>query len=695
MGAAAEKYPYTSYRDQWKRFAQAIVDTAPDARFCGPSVHNNSDWVQRFLADFGKSNHVSLVTAHLYPGGAGGKVPTPEIGRDRMLSDDFHKVYRKLHDGSLPSAKANGLPYRLEEVNNYFNGGAADVSDRFVAALWGLDFMHWWASHDAAGVNFHTGDRVAAGSNLRPSKYTAFFSTTNGYAVRPLGYGIKAFALGSVGRIVPVKVSAAADLNLTAYGVLAPDDTLFVTLINKEHGPDARTAVARLDVKERSAEAIFLSAPENDVSSASATLGGARIESDGSWNGVWTPLGKAGDTGSLTLRLSPATAAVVKLKASNLAHVFLLDARYIQTVRECIRSGDKRYSAALNSLEGDARSALKAGPFSVMSKDRLPPSGNKHDFMSQAPYYWADPKSADGLPYVRRDGERNPEIYKLTDRSNLGRMIGAVETLALAYYFTTNEAYAAKAAALLRTWFLDPATRMNPNFQFAQAVPGENTGRGTGLIETAGLTSLVDSVGLLAGSRSWAETDQSGMRQWFSQFLQWMIESQNGRAESAARNNHGSYYDLQVVCYSLFVGQVEKAREALEAVKSKRVARQIEPDGRQPLELERTKAWGYSLFNLRALMSLAEVGERVGVDLWHYETPDGRSIRKALDYLIPFAVKEKQWPYKQLGGFSGGDLTSCLRRAARAYPDSSYKTVLAKFKEPSPSDRSNLLRPAI
>src|SRR3954469_17528568 len=200
--------------------------------------------------------------------------------------------------------------------------------------------------------------------------------------------------------------------------------------------------------------------------------------------------------------------------ATNLPRVFLLDARHLARVRERIWTEDARFKPALAALKKDADEALSAGPYSVMTKDRVPPSGDKHDFMSQAPYYWPDTNSPDGEPYVRRDGERNPEIYKLSDRRNLGRMIGTVETLATAYYFTTNEIYAFKAAALLRAWFLDSATRMNPNFEFAQPVPGANTGRGTGLIETAGLTSLVDAVGLLAGSRAWTRSEHEALQEW-------------------------------------------------------------------------------------------------------------------------------------------------------------------------------------
>jgi hypothetical protein len=372
--------------------------------------------------------------------------------------------------------------------------------------------------------------------------------------------------------------------------------------------------------------------------------------------------------------------------------VFLQDADYLHATRQRIQNRDKSFSPALAELERDAKSALGVGPFSVVDKTNVPPSGDKHDYMSIGPYFWPDPASSNGLPYIRHDGRRNP-ANRTSDRRDLASLIVNVETLALAWYFTSDETYAKKATQLLRTWFLDPETRMNPNFEFAQAVPGVNTGRGIGLIEMAGMTTLIDSVGLLAGSKSWTDADQRGLQQWFTQFVQWMQNSKNGRDEAAAKNNHGTYYDLELTMFALFIGKNEIATNVLRTVPAKRIARQIEPDGRQPLELARTNAWGYSVGNLRGLISLAQLGDKYGVDLWHYETSDGRSIRKALDCLIGFGTGEQKWLPGRSGEPSLQSLATHLRLAETKFSDRRYKDLVLKLRPIEPTDRANLLRP--
>ena len=393
------------------------------------------------------------------------------------------------------------------------------------------------------------------------------------------------------------------------------------------------------------------------------------------------------------LLIGPAGAVEAGFQNAITPRVFLLDAKQLRNTKQHIHDGDKNYAPAWSKLEREAQKALTTGPFSVVTKEPTPPSGDKHDYMSQAPYFWPDPKSKTGLPYVRRDGERNPEINKITDHRSLDQLVSSVETLALAYYFKGDEAYSNKATQLLRAFFLDPATRMNPHLQYAQFIPGVNTGRGIGLIETRGLTRVVDAIGLLAGSQAWTSADQRGLEDWFAKFLRWMRESKNGRDEAAAKNNHGPYYDLQIASFALFLGKQDLAKDILQTARQKRIAVQIEPDGRQPLELVRTKAWSYSNGNLDGLMLLARLGENVGVDLWGYQTGDGRSIKRALDYLVPFAMGQEKWPYQQLGEWPPQMLFPLIRRAAEKYGDQQYRSLLAKIPTVDASDRSNLLWP--
>jgi Alginate lyase len=376
---------------------------------------------------------------------------------------------------------------------------------------------------------------------------------------------------------------------------------------------------------------------------------------------------------------------------ASVPRVFIIDGRELAETKHRIQSGDQTFAAALAKLEKDARRAMQQQPSSVISKAVTPPSGDKHDYMSQAPYFWPNPDKPDGLPYINRDGERNPEIAKITDHLALDQMEAAVQTLSLAYYFKNNEEYATKATQLLRAWFIDPPTRMNPNLEYAQFIPGVNTGRGIGLIETRGLVNIVDAVGLLAGSKSWTAADQKALEAWFSTFLQWMQESRNGREENAAKNNHGTYYDVQAMSFAMLIRKNDLAKKIAEAAKEKRIALQIEPDGRQPLELRRTKAWSYSNMNLDGLLQLARLAESVGVNLWSYQTKDGRSIRAALDYLYPYAMEDQKWSYSQIGGFEAKAFYPLMRRASAHYQDQKFKAGELRIPKLESTDREHLL----
>jgi hypothetical protein len=252
------------------------------------------------------------VTAHLYAGGAGDKVVSPQIGREEMLSDRFLHTYQSLHAGFAPLAHARNLPYRLNEVNSFYNAGAAEVSDTFAAALWGLDFMHWWAKNGAAGLNFHTGDQVAAGPTLQPARYAVFLSCPDGYQARPLAYALKAFQLGGFGRLLPLTITSPQPINLTAYATMDENETVYVTLINKEHGAHACDGIVSLQSTSgrfRNGRIMHLkSSPLGVAATSGVTLGGTEISTAGSFADEWVVLTSGADA----VTVPAASAAIVK-----------------------------------------------------------------------------------------------------------------------------------------------------------------------------------------------------------------------------------------------------------------------------------------------------------------------------------------------------------------------------------------------
>ena len=302
----------------------------------------------------------------------------------------------------------------------------------------------------------------------------------------------------------------------------------------------------------------------------------------------------------------------------------------------------------------DADKLLKKKIASVVEKEKPAPSGDKHDYISCAPYYWPDPANPGG-PYIRRDGESNKAVLT-PDKKNLGLLIYGVVQLSLAYQLTSDEKYAAKAVENLRIWFLNPATRMNPNLNFGQTIYGRlgGKGRGAGMIETYRFVELLDGVELLKKSPSFTENDLKNLKNWFDEYLQWMMTSEVGNQEYKAKNNHGTSFDIQAIRYALFVGKVDIARNYLNDFPALRLFAQIEPDGKQPAELVRTKALHYSVFNLIHILDICFIAKTMDVDLYNLKSEDGRSISKALEFVAQFAGKPKSsFPYQQISDWDG------------------------------------------
>jgi hypothetical protein len=330
----------------------------------------------------------------------------------------------------------------------------------------------------------------------------------------------------------------------------------------------------------------------------------------------------------------------------------------------------------LAKILGDtADEALSRGPYSVVDKRTLPPSCNRHDYWHPAPFYWPHPLRLPGLPYVRRDGCRVPGtmLYEPLsdnyDRTRLQRLFDDTFALTLAWHFHRDRRYAEHAAALVRTWFVVPETAMSPHLQYAQVRRGHNRNKGnsSGLIEMKDIYYFLDAVRLLQSSGWLSEADRCALQEWFGRYLHWLQTSTQGRVERAERNNHGTYYDLQVTAIAAFLGEARVVRETLRDSRS-RMLEQFDGAGRQPQEMMRPNTAHYCCFNLQGWIHLAQLAAVCGEDLWSFQGSDGRGLRRATQWLL--AHLGIPWPYPQVETFD----------RERFYPI--YHAYAAQYGEP-------------
>lgn len=345
---------------------------------------------------------------------------------------------------------------------------------------------------------------------------------------------------------------------------------------------------------------------------------------------------------------------------------------HLEAVRDEGQAISTLVAAALDELAEAAEAARDSRPYSVMDKQITPPSGDKHDYISFSRYWWPNPDTADGLPYIRRDGRVNRPLVAKGDRVSIGLLCEDFEALSLAAYLFDADRYAPPACRLIRTWFLDPATQMNPRLPYAQGVPGRSEGRGSGILDTRCFIRILDGVAVLEAIDAIPADDVDALRRWFAEYLDWLVESDLGRDERRANNNHGAWYAAQVTRIALFVGRKDIARELIDETREERLPSQIEPDGRQPHELKRTMSLHYSLFSLSALGTIARLAEDLGIDLWRYETPSGASLRGALDYAAPYAPNQDAWPHTSINRYSVSDSQSQIFYLAASRLDGRY-----------------------
>ena len=357
-----------------------------------------------------------------------------------------------------------------------------------------------------------------------------------------------------------------------------------------------------------------------------------------------------------------------------------LDSISLAKSKEMIQNGtaSEQTLAAYQKLIKDSDKLLQSKNPTVLDKTILPPTGNKHDYLSISRYWWPDPQKKDGLPWIRNDGKTNPDTQTdAVDRQRLGRMGKGVWSLSLAYYFTNNEKYAKKAISMIDTWFLNPNTLMNPNLEYAQSVPGNPIKRRSGILDGRSIVLFIpDAINLLSASKHWKNDSEIKMTKWLSDYLTWLTKSDLGIEGSKQQNNHGSWYRFQVASLALYLGDNALAINMVKLAQ-KNLEQMLNNEGGQIHELARTKSFSYSCFNLQALTNIAVLGDKVGMDMWQYESENKKSLSLALNYLTPVIDGEK-WNHNTLNTIDLTRLVPIISIVSNKYNTPEYKELLSK-----------------
>lgn len=313
----------------------------------------------------------------------------------------------------------------------------------------------------------------------------------------------------------------------------------------------------------------------------------------------------------------------------------------------------------------------------VVEKEIMPNSKSKNDYLSISRYWWPDETKKKGLPWIRKDGDTNPDTQNdAVDRKRLGRMAKAVKVLGLAYFFSDNVEYAKKGSGILKIWFINPRTRMNPHLKYAQSVPGIDKSRRSGILDGRDIPSMVlDPIIFFSNSKYWDKEDDLVMDQWLRDYMIWLAYSPTGKDGATQENNHGTWYYYQVTAIAWYNKDMTLLKNTLPKVK-KLFASQLDDEGGQHRELKRTRSYFYSCFNLDAFTRIATIAEKAGLPIWDYESPDGKNLRKAVDFLIPATKDDTKWEYKTKKGVDTFYMALVLERIKDKIDNNEYTEVL-------------------
>lgn len=364
--------------------------------------------------------------------------------------------------------------------------------------------------------------------------------------------------------------------------------------------------------------------------------------------------------------------------STNASTLLLLDKDNLDQIKAKIDRQDPFVMPAYQTLISKAEKALSMGRLSVVDKSLTPPSQDKHDYMSLGPYFWPNPKTKDGYPYIRRDGKVNPNALIDSDSPRLVRLANALETLALAYYYTNNTKYAQRAVEMIQIWFINDTTKMNPHLKYAQGIPGTVPGRALGILDGRHFVRILDSITLIENSNLLSSKDLEVIKQWVKDYQNWLLNGEYAYEESHRPNNHGTFYDYQVVGYALYLEQPKKAKELLTNAQYIRLGSHIGSKGQNFHELERTRPLHYSLFDLEAMIGLALYSDHYDdVNFWTF-TINQTSLKKAIDYVIKYKNNRDMWLVKN-EKVNFMDLTPTLLVAAQKYQTDEYNKEILKL----------------
>ena len=364
--------------------------------------------------------------------------------------------------------------------------------------------------------------------------------------------------------------------------------------------------------------------------------------------------------------------------STNASTLLLLDKDNLDQIKVKIDRQDLFVMPAYQTLISKAEKALSMGRLSVVDKSLTPPSQDKHDYMSLGPYFWPNPKTKDGYPYIRRDGKVNPNALIDSDSPRLVRLANALETLALAYYYTNNTKYAQRAVEMIQIWFINDTTKMNPHLKYAQGIPGTVPGRALGILDGRHFVRILDSITLIENSNLLSSKDLEVIKQWVKDYQNWLLNGEYAYEESHRPNNHGTFYDYQVVGYALYLEQPKKAKELLTNAQYIRLGSHIGSKGQNFHELERTRPLHYSLFDLEAMIGLALYSDHYDdVNFWTF-TINQTSLKKAIDYVVKYKNNRDMWLVEN-ENVNFMDLTPTLLVAAQKYQTDEYNKEILKL----------------